>query len=98
MMTAHCNGCIYCRPLGSTRSTVCCHYYLDTGNKLPCPGGDGCTAKRVLGEEEAKRYLAAVRANPPIRAQSTHKDVHDDYIYDSRGALDGCYPKGGEWM
>lgn len=88
-MTAHCIPCIYRRYLGGSDSF--CAYYLDTGKKLPCKGGDGCTARLILTGKERDAYLAAHR-EPLYTTYKAERDYHDeDYIFDSRGIIDGWY-------
>jgi hypothetical protein len=89
MMTAHCIPCIYRRYLGGNE--YYCAYYLDTGKKLPCPGGDGCTARLILPPAEREAYLREHR-EPLFATFKTDRDYHDDdYIFDSRGTIDGWY-------
>lgn len=89
MMTAHCIPCIYRRYLGGSEHY--CAYYVDTGKKLPCPGGDGCTARLILTGKEREAYLAAHR-EPLFATYKNERDYRDeDYIYDSRGIIDGWY-------
>lgn len=88
MMTAHCIPCIYRRYLGG--SEYYCAYYLDTGRKLPCPGGDGCTARLILPPAEREAYLREHR-EPLAPARPTRDMIGDDFVWDSRGILDGWY-------
>ena len=88
MMTAHCTPCIYRRHLGGSEHY--CAYYLDTGKKLPCPGGDGCTARLILPPAEREAYLREHR-DPPVPARPTRDMIDDDFVWDSRGILDGWY-------
>ena len=93
MMTPYCTPCIYCRYLGG--SDRFCAYYLDTRKKLPCPGGDDCTARLILTGEDRERYLAKhcdAQPYPP----KVQRDWHlDDFIVDSRGIV-GEYPGGND--
>lgn len=88
MMTAHCIPCIYRRHLGGSEHY--CAYYLDTGKKLPCNGGDGCTARLILPPKERDAYLAAHR-EPPVPTRPARDMVSDDFVWDSRGIMDGWY-------
>lgn len=91
MMTAHCIPCIYRRYLGGNE--YYCAYYLDTGKKLPCKGGDGCTARLILPPAEREAYLRKHR-EPLFATYKTDRDYRDDdYIFDGRGIIDGWYNK-----
>lgn len=66
----YCAKCIY--STGCDSWTYICNYYLETGNRRPCPPGTGCTVKstgkkiRYLEQmrdiEWSKRMLAARKA------------------------------------
>ena len=88
MMTAHCIPCIYRRYLGS--SEYYCAYYFDTGKKLPCPGGDGCTARLILPPTEREAYLRKHR-EPPVPARPTRDMIDEAVVWDSRGIMDEWY-------
>lgn len=91
MITPYCRPCIYCRRIGG--AGYACHYYLDNRRKLPCPTGDDCTERLMLTGKEREAYLAAHR-EPLFATYKTERDYRDeDYIYDSRGIIDGWYNK-----
>ena len=89
MISAYCIPCIYRRHLGGSEHY--CAYYLDTHKKLPCPSGDGCTARLILPPAEREAYLREHR-EPLFAPYKTDRDYRDDdYIFDSRGTIDGWY-------
>ena len=54
-----CEGCCYYG--GYAKAVRCCNYYLITGNRRPCPQGEGCTVRIDGGN--AKRKPMKIRAN-----------------------------------
>lgn len=89
MVTEYCTPCIYCRSCGAVPA---CHYYLDVGNKLPCPTGDGCTARVILPPEERREYIQ--RHSELRRYRKPDRDWHlDDYIVDTRGIVGEYYDR-----
>lgn len=51
----YCIGCLYnIITCGGTCSI--CTYYLDTGNRRPCPAGTGCTVKQTGRRNGAWRH------------------------------------------
>lgn len=89
-MKPYCIGCLYCRPLGRGNLMHACHLYLDKHIK-PDYDDNGCKQRRLASEAERAAYLAAMTTTdflvPPKK-----RSAEDDYIFDSRGALDGWYP------
>lgn len=86
-MSPYCTGCLYCRMLSYGDFTRACHYYLDTGKK-PQYSDNGCASRKIVSEAERIEYIGGLRSTnytvmPPKRR------TEDDYIFDSRGALDG---------
>ena len=86
-MKPYCLGCIYCRPLSYGYGMHACHYYLDTGIKPPYTD-DGCSARKVLDSAGREEYINS-RRSTNYAVMPPKKRIEDDYIFDSRGALDG---------
>lgn len=51
MKKSNCDNCVYRGTI--TGTTHYCRYYLVTGERRPCPPGDGCTVK--VGREVKRR-------------------------------------------
>lgn len=86
MISAYCIPCIYRRHLGGSEHF--CAYYLDTHKKLPCPSGDGCTARVILPPDERAAYIADKR---DLRIAKRRDRIQDDHITDSRGIVGESY-------
>ena len=43
-MSSNCDNCVYYIYLESIQDK-CCNYLIQTGQRRPCPPGDGCTVK-----------------------------------------------------
>lgn len=95
MMTPYCIPCIYCRRFTDGGLNVCCHYYLDTGKKLPCPGGDGCTERVILPPDERLEYIKSQDYLRRTVKRLPHDWHEDDFIADSRGIVGEDY--SGDW-
>lgn len=89
-MKDYCIGCKYCRLLSVVEDTHACHYYLDTGLKPPYTE-TGCVARHILTAAERAEDVARRRSTGYI-APTKRRQIEEDYIYDSRGALTGWYP------
>lgn len=53
MAKDNCSNCFY---RGKAGSLPCCDFFLKTGQRRPCPGGEGCTVKvpRKVNRKKAK--------------------------------------------
>lgn len=84
--TKYCDACIYRKNLTSGAITYC-DYICMTGNKRPCPAGDGCTVrttrrvyrKRLLSDEE-KAERAVRRREQQREAKRRSYQKHRDEI------------------
>ena len=52
MSKSYCDNCVYSSLLNGL-NTRCCNYFLATGQRRPCPPGEGCTVK--VGREVKRR-------------------------------------------
>lgn len=52
MAKSYCDNCVYSCVLNGL-ATRCCNYFLATGQRRPCPPGEGCTVK--VGREVKRR-------------------------------------------
>lgn len=43
-MANNCDDCFYYRAMSNGKARYCA-YLIDTGQRRPCPPGDGCTVK-----------------------------------------------------
>lgn len=90
-MNPYCTGCLYRRPLSRGNLMHACHLYLDERIK-PDYDEHECRSRRLVTEEERAAYIAAMATTDRLISPKKRWYAEDDYIFDSRGALDGWYP------
>ena len=61
-----CEGCIYWRSVTGGAVANCCHYYIDTHERRPCPPGRNC----------------AVRINKKRKGERHENPIHDNHDND----------------
>lgn len=89
-MNIYCIGCLYCRPLGAADGSMACHLYLDERIK-PDYDEYECRSRRIVSAKERAAYIAG-RTTTDYLVPPKKRRAEDDYIFDSRGTLDGWYP------
>lgn len=55
---AACGGCIYYSKPTKSSAVAMCDYYLDTGERRGCEGGEGCTKKKIGTMDKKARRIA----------------------------------------
>lgn len=63
----YCKGCVFFS--GGFEGVRLCNYYLQTGERRPCPAGVGCTAKLVTKKK---------RVSMTVSKRGKRKVVKDD--------------------
>jgi len=75
-------GCDY-----MSRATPSCDYFLITGHRRPCPGGQGCTEHTALKKPEKHPAEIDVVSGLPILRKRLKKRKRR-YTFDTRKALE----------
>lgn len=52
----YCDGCVFFS--GGFEGVRLCNYYLQTGERRPCPAGVGCTAKLVTKKKRVSMTVS----------------------------------------